>query len=236
MAYFRRRVYAPRMMQGRRYDPRLKAVKRFTNVNKRSAKGVSLRGGVRKQIRNIARAVRDLKPELKYLDVDTDFTNVTTAGAIAHISSIPVGTDNVSRNGDTVNVTSILLQYVIRGFAAGDAYRMAIVCDKQTVQDTAPGVTDIFSVTDPIGAMPNLNTLERFRFLYLSPIIDGRMIDQGGMTSMREFEWRGNLKISYNGDAGTDFQKNALFLVFLSDQAGATVDVEATTRISFTDV
>lgn len=237
MVYFRRRVYAPRMMRSRRgFDPRAKTVKRFANVNKRSAKGVSLRGGVRNQIRTIARAVRELKPELKYLDVDTDFTNVTTGGAISHISSIPVGDDNVTRNGDTVNVKSILLQYAIRGFSAGDAYRMAIVCDKQTVSDTAPAVSDIFSVADPIGAMPNLNTLERFQFLYLSPIIDGRMLEQGGSPSLREFQWRGNLKLSFNGDAGTDFQKNAIFIVFLSDQAGATVDVEATTRIAFTDV
>lgn len=223
---------------------------RVRQINKRTAKGPSRRGSLFQQVRSLQRVVKNLAPETKYIDISLANANIPTTGAVTPITAIGQGDTQSTRTGNTINVTDIAIRAAftpgadipVTGFA-----RFAIVCDKEQIADTQPAVSDVFSTTVSLElglpALPNLDNLERFRVLHLSKIYDFRrmQLDTDTTTtapthnSYFEWNWKGNIKVSFNGAATSDFEKNNLYFLTLLT-GNDIVDLVGVARVGYTDV
>jgi len=222
-----------------------KATGRFALVNRRTTSGPKRTGSLTAQVRSLQRVVKNLCPEQKYADISFTASNIATTGYVAHLTAIAQGDTQSTRTGNTIDVTSVS----VRGSfsAAADIalvsyMRIAIVVDKQQIADTTPNVSDVFT-SDPVIALPTLANLERFRVLHLSPVYDVRRMsldtDNVGpptQSAYFDYTWKGNIKVSYNGTAATDQNKNNIYFLILSDVSAATLDFGGYARIGFTDV
>jgi len=227
-------AFAPRVGKRMRRVART-ATSAFRSMNKRTMRGPRTRGSVYQQIKSLQTVVKKLTPELKYHETDVSTTNMTTAGAVFHLSAVGQGDTDETRTGGSINVNKIHIQGIWRQTTAGSVYRVAVVVDREQVADTSPGLTDVFESADPLAAFPAMATLERFRILKLSTIYEGTRTNPGNQSAFFQFTWNGSLKVFYNGTTGADIQKNGIYILFLSDDITNVVDFEGYARIGFTD-
>lgn len=214
----------------------------FRRINKRTTKGPRTSGTLIQQVKSLQQIVKNLAPEIKYLDTSLVINDIASTGSVVHLTAVAQGDTQVTRTGNTINVKTLHWQLLCRAPLATQTstVRYAIVMDKEQVGDTAPAITDVFTSNDPVVALPSLDNLERFRILYISPMIDCQSIIQGSIvTTIRkttQFDWSGNIKVSYNGTAGTDIEKNGIWLLVLTDDSTSSMDFEGVCRIGYTDV
>jgi len=218
--------------------------------NKFSVAAPSTRGTLKQQVKALQSWTRKQSPELKFLDTTLAVANMPITGSVLNIVGIAQGTNSSDRIGDTVNVTSV----AIKGQLGPDTdsfsrfyHRVLIVLDKQAVSDTLPTAANIISdavtTADPIICLPNPQNTERFTILWMSELFDnGLGCGQNSFNDVSfqqsgafEGTWSGNVKVSYNGTAGTDFQKNAIYVVHLTNSTAATMDWTGVARVTYTD-
>lgn len=210
----------------------------FNSVQRRTTAGPSKRGNLTQQVKSLQRVVRNLAPEVKTVEINTNVTNLTSAGSIQHVTAIQQGDDTPERTGNTIDLKEIYMQtsFTVGSEAgAGVSFRIAIVRDTQQINDTTPGVTDVFSSANPLIAMPNIANRERFKFMYLSAIIPIPLTTLGGMGINHKFDWKGNYKVHYNGTATTDISKGGIYILFLTDSGSNTMDFVSRVRLTFSD-
>lgn len=222
----------------------------FKHVTQR----VRTSGTLTQQVKSLQRAVKKLAPETKYFDVSLNQSNITVSGSVTHITGIGQGDTLTTRTGNAINVTNITCKGTwVRGSdalaAASFNYRILVVVDTQQVADTNPTaaavITDGGFTANPITCLPNTDNLERFRVLYTSPLYESAKgcltaANVSGtsavQTSTLEFNKSLSLKVSYNGTASSDIQKNGVFVVFLTDSTQNTLDFSGIARVAFSDV
>lgn len=223
-------------------------INRFQALNRRTAAAPSTRGTLAQQVKSLQRVVKALAPEVKYSDDSIATGNIPVIGSVTLLSSIAQGDTGATRTGNTISVKEVsifgILQRNATDFAADAYLRVAVVVDKQNVADTAPLAADIFAdAGQPWVDAPNVANLERFRILYMSPLIDMWRVraDSDHLAASTptqaahfQFTKKMNLKVSYNGAANTDIEENGVYLVLLSNVA--TADITGLRRIAFTDV
>jgi len=216
-------------------------------INRRTQRGPRTKGSIVQQVKSLQRVVKTLSPEVKYVDIDIAATNITSGGTAVNLTQIAQGDTQSTRTGNSVNITSITL--LARWTRATDVttpdnglYRFAVVVDREQVADTAPTPGTVFSGS-PIFFLPSLANLERFRILYLSPIIDGKMMltDSDDTTvptrpAIMQYNWTGNIKVGYNDTAATDIEKNGIYIMYITNEATDVIDVAGTARIGYTDI
>ncbi len=94
-----------------------------------------------KQLRNLKRKVRNITPELKF--VDTVVTaSFTTAGAIAPLSMIAKGDEANERDGDKVKIQSIDVYITNIGGSASDNTRVILFWDTSS-NGVVPAITEV---------------------------------------------------------------------------------------------
>lgn len=223
-------------------------------LNKRTLPGPNTKGTLTQQVKSLQRVVAKLRPELKYLDTSLDSSNVTTAGRVIHLTGIPQGDTRSTRTGETVNVTSVycsgsFVRTTDETYVSNAMYRCFLFVDKDQVADTVPSVANVMqNPAEPTGPIPNLDFLERFRILWISPIKDGSemhishiaVVSNASVPATQsrwiEYEWKGSLKVGFNGANGTDIQKNGVYFGIMSNDTGDIIDFDGTARIGYTDV
>lgn len=226
----------PSGKRARVYAPRFKAA--FNTIQKRTTAGPSRRGTLTQQVKSLQRVVGNIAPELKTVEINTNVTNLTAAGSIQHVTAIQQGDDTPERTGNTIDLREIYMQssFTVGSDAGtGVSFRIALVRDTQQINDTSPGVTDVFSSANPLIAMPNIANRERFKFLYVSPIVPIPQTTLSGTGINHKFDWKGNLKVSYNGTATTDIAKGGIYIIFLTDSGSNTMDFVSRVRLTFSD-
>lgn len=222
------------------------ATRAYRNNFRHGVKGPKTTGSLWTQVKSLQRAVKNLAPEKKYADISLAQTNIPLTGAVTHITQVAQGDTIGTRSGNAIQLVSITCKGKV-GFggsalSVGSYLRILVVVDKQQIADTTPAaatiITDGVFTADPVSMLPNTDFLERFRILHSSRLYDGSRIATGTATQDRTFEysWNGNIKVEYNGTAATDIQKNGVYVVFLTDDAAATVDYSGVSRIGYTDV
>lgn len=259
--YGRKRVYAPapgslysayrRPLKKARYSLR-GSTSKVRVMNRFVDRGLSSSGSLSQQVKSLQSAVRKLQPELKYVDTSLAQSNITAAaGAVTHITAVGQGDTQSTRTGNSIRVKSVDVGFYIprngiTSIGFDTFFRWAIVQDKQQVADTAPVAGGIFtSAATPWVDFPQEQSLERYRFLYVSPCIDLRQVsfavagswDNAVFTKSNQFSycWKGDIKVDFNGGASTDMQKNNLYVVFMCFGMD-TMDIVGTSRVGYTDV
>lgn len=252
MTFFRKRVYAgyngpySRPMKWSRFSTPTSRVRQF---NRRTLTGPKTRGPLQSQVKSLQSVVKKLAPEIKYDETDISATNITSTGAVVHLTPIAQGDTQDTRTGNTINVVSLAVRgaFVFASDAPVDgSCRILIVKDNQQIADTTPTAQDIiddsFFTANPVVNLPNDLNFGRFSILYSSKLYVLRRMGLntsvfGVPTQSHNFEynWSGNIKVSYNGNSAGDIQKNGLYFVILSDASGSTLDFAGITRLGYCD-
>lgn len=239
----RKLFFTPRSVKRARFTP----ATAYRGQNRFTTRGVSKKGGLFQQVKALQTFVNKLKPEIKYVDIDLAQTNIVAAtGSATHITGIAQGDTQSTRTGNSVNVLNIKCNVrITRGGATAGVnagVRFAIVQDKEHVGDTQPTANAVFETVSAFDVLPDLANLERFRILYLSPYMDGDMMvlgtDDGPATrtNVLNIYKSVNIKVSFNGTAATDMEKNNLYFITMSTDLGDTLDITGTARVGYTDV
>lgn len=214
--------------------------------NHRTALSARRGGTLAQQVRSLQRVVKKNAPEIKYHSPNVDAVNIPNTGTVVALTQIAQGDTVSTRTGNTINVTSVrvagFFNRAVTDPAIDALCRIAIVVDKQQIADTDPTAAAIFtSPNEPVGAFVNVDFMERFSILHLSKVYSSSMMKLDTdivavPTQLTSFEWnwKGNLKVSFNGTTAADIQKNCMYVVFLSNDT--TLDFDGAARVGFTDV
>jgi len=242
-----------------RYNPRNLRIPRSWSavpLARRPAGGGSAIPRMQTQIARISREVG--KPERKYIDTAISLINVSdAAGAAQTLVSVAQGTGNDNRVGNKIRIRHMHVQVRLSEddnslgttCTASTYVRCFIVQDTQQTSDTVPTVTDIFTnVALPQFPVINRNTQGRYKILKTFPLWNGAMIrdheTEAALVTPKAptqsnvwvYKKSCNIVVTYNANAGTDVQKNGIFIVCTTNLAADTVDVDGAARLLFTDV
>lgn len=160
-------------------------------------------------------------------------SNISSSGAVVHLSQIAQGADNNDRNGRSVKLKSLHVRSRMTAGAssvAGDIVRTMLVVDRDAA-GVAPTITEILDSADP-SSFRNIDS-EQGRFKVLldrTHVISPYGVDQ----NCRDF-WVWNkdmdMHIKYDGTAGTDISKNGIYLVQVGMYATAAFQTTQDTEV-----
>jgi hypothetical protein len=199
-----------------------------------------------KQSQVIARLVKITKgiaPERKFFDTTITFINIAdTVGAVAHLTAIPQDDTISGRTGNKIRVKHVHIQVRLSTQSIDSLvesfYRFALVQDMQQVADTPPTVPNIVrSSADPRNSLINITTQGRFKVLYWFPVMDATMIRSVNATqsARQEFQKYFDIPVTFNDTAGTDIQKNGLYLICWTSDTTDVGDADGIVRVTYID-
>jgi len=214
----------------------------FRKANRRHPAGPKKSGNLKQQVASLQKVVRQILPEIKNATIDLAQTNITSSGTITHLTAIGAGTGESERIGEDVTIRSIICKgyFTIMDGATPAVvgaryYRFAVIQDKQQIGDTSSTLTTAFSTSDPVLALPSLSFADRYRYLWVSPLIAGYAVITGNQFAVCNWSWSGTIPVGYNGTASTDITKNGLYFCILTTDNANALDFTGTARVSYTD-
>lgn len=152
---------------------------------------------------------------------------ITNTGTIKYsLHNIAQGDDEDERIGNVITATGFSYKGTLynNGSATnGTMVRIILFQDYQQVSDIEPDYDDVFQ-SNTIDSELNLTNKGRFKILW-SSLFTINMGFSGQVVKRYIQKWikfKRPIKIRYNGTAGTDIQKNGLYLTMISDQATNT--------------
>lgn len=173
--------------------------------------------------------------EKKYIDYTVTAQNMTNTGAIPLINGLSLGDTATTRDGQSVKFISITYKGDISmsNSAETSFARVAFVLDRQS-NAQSPSITNIWQSASPT-ALRVIGTGYRFRVIRDMQFA----LSNGGRESVyfeRTIKLRFHTRFN-TGNAGdvTDIVTNALYLVYLSDQATNYPVINMNIRIKFID-
>jgi len=249
----RKRVMAPFVSRKRRRFAPKGRTATFNRQTRRNVRGPMSRGSLRDRVSSIARVVKSIVPEIKYTSESLASSNIQAAGDVIPLTAVAAGTGSNERVGDVITVKSIQCYGIISRTAdatASDIYfRFCVFVDKEQIADTEPTIATVFeSAGEPWVPVPSLATQGRFRMLAMSklystvqfvPDLDSVYGGNPGTlvpTQMPyvEIKWSGDIKVTYNGTADTDIQKNGIYFGIMCSQ-NSTIDFTGAALVSYID-
>lgn len=169
---------------------------------------------------------------LKY-DISTTSTAVNSSGTIIPLSGIAQGDGDSARTGNSILIRKMLLrmQFYQNAAAANTTFKVLLFMDKQQIGDTAPAVTDVLDSASTLSPL-NSNTVGRFNvlgsWLFHTSTDRDTVVEKNFFKDLRTH-------IRYNGNLGTDIQKNGIYLLMISDQGTNIPTVYYNWRLSYHD-
>jgi len=212
-----------------------------------------------RKVMKLERTIRLRAPEEKFFDTALSALNIVdTTGAVQSLVGVAQGSDFNNRIGDSIRIHRIEGHvriatglFSVGAFPTGEEFlRCNIVLDRQQVSDTAPTVATIF----PFPAEPHNNLLNeatshhRFKILKSGPLWNVARLSSLATpvatafayapteTGVWNFNHICNYVISYNGSAGTDIEKNGIYMTWRSSIAADTADCDGRVRVYYTDL
>lgn len=169
--------------------------------------------------------------------LDTGITSgaIDYNGSVTNLNSIAQGDTRVNRQGRTVLAKYLSGRIAIYNNATAGSctVRLFIVCDKMN-QGSAPSVSDILegvgANTAPLSALKQINT-QRFKILWSRLTTT----DTNNPIQLFKYYLPMSTHLYFDGANATDYQKNALFLVMISDQQTNTPSINLYNRLAFYD-
>jgi len=159
--------------------------------------------------------------------------NVDSTGTVVHLTNIAQGDGTNQRTGNSILLSgcSVKLQIALNSAATVSALRILLFHDKQQVADGTPTIGEVLN---SVSTMAHLNATNIGRFSILMDKM--LMLGTGSNTTkvIQEY-FKIQKHVRYNGTAGTDIQKNGLYIMFLSTEPTNVVLVSYGIRVSFHD-
>lgn len=211
-----------------------------------------------KKVLRLERISRARLPEEKFFDTSLSAVNIADiSGAIQSIVNVAAGSDYNNRVGDTIRIHRIegYVRIATGSSSIGAAptteqhIRCNLVMDSQQISDTAPNPSAIFAYVEQPEGNILLESLchKRFKILATSQLWSAAMLASSAtpvatlqslsptQINVWNFDLKCNIRVSYNGTAGTDFEKNGIYVVWRTNIAADTLDSDGVVRIFYTD-
>jgi len=173
--------------------------------------------------------------ESKYIDIAPFSSAIPNTGVIYLTNALSQGITSVTRIGDSVKMHSMELRGSINQStsATQSIVRMWIIKHKEPRGATLALATDLWENTN-VNTFLQVNKRNRYTVL-----LDRTFHLQEGGASQALFHIKKKLgqHTIYDGNAGTvaDIQKNAYYVVFLSNEPTYTPSVNMAVRLRYTD-
>lgn len=216
-----------RMRRRRRFKkkPNVKQLSFFTPRNIGSAARYAARGV------NFLKGI--INSELKRFSL-TNSVNVDTTGAIVHMTAIAQGDDVDGRDGNSIlaKYTTHHLQMSMNPSATGTIIRIMLFIDTESTAGTPPTLAQLLQTASSTISPINSDYTQRFTVLfddvYDLSINGDRVINHKHYNPL-------NFHIKYTGTAGANYDKNQLFLFYVSNEATNTPILNYYSRTAFYD-
>lgn len=176
-----------------------------------------------------------LNPEYKFLDwTNATFSPSTVPETFGDISWLSAGTNEITRTGNTIKVTSLQGQLILKKATAATATDIRIVIFSAADPDgVAPSWTDVFETAD-VNAFRNKDTGRSYKIMY------DRKFTLDANTPIRNVKIYKKLQhhIKYIASTATDtaLGNGAIFLTCMSNETGTSSPiVNIRTRMRFLD-
>lgn len=170
--------------------------------------------------------------EKKRFDVRVTSSSSTTA-AIAVLTGVAQGDDATDRNGNSIlaKYMQVRVDTTMSGSATATVTRMIILVDTQN-QGTNP--TAALILQDPTTYLSPLNIDSTQRFTVLCDKFFTTSINGQRMTNYKRYIPL-NFHLKYTGSAGSTFNKNNIFVLYMSNEATNVPDFTLYSRLVFYD-
>lgn len=206
---------------------RRKFAKRFPRLNKYSSL-------VRKipYLNTSVRLLKGIVNAENHMFTNSIGAGPTNTGTIALQSGIAAGNDNDQRQGNSILAKYFVMRYRISLDSGGTSanVRIIIFADNSS-QNTTPTVAQVLQSVSDVAPINNDNS-DRFVIIYDNM----HSLSINGDREISSYVYRKlNFHIKFQGTAGTDFDKNSLFLLAISDQAALPPTLVGFLRIGFYD-
>lgn len=174
--------------------------------------------------------------EMFHADSNFSSAAITATGSNTHLTPLAQGDTSALRTGNSILLRSLTYRYrleVNSAVTSNTAITIIIFFDTQQISDTSPTVSDVLASASPESLL-NLNSAGRFKILSRKTII---LTPASGGRPAVEIKNSMNLykHVRYNGTAGSDVQKNGLYVLFISSEITNTPTVSGTFRIGYHD-
>lgn len=189
-------------------------------VDLRNPKRISYVDFGRQAISDINRLRQFINAEVHSTDIVTGDTNMVTGGTITLLNGLTTGDNNNNRTGISIKMSRLDVRYIIKASAAAATCfaRVMFVLDKHS-DSTTPAVTDILTSSTVVSPYA-LSGTDNFVILYDET---HAFCNSGNQvfTIARTLPANQHVRYLASSNAGTiaDIETNALFMIFLSDQA-----------------
>lgn len=207
-----------------------------------SAKKAKMEGAVlfpMARIQKLEKKVSSLQGQVKKFDqaVGPSNTGGTSALAVnAYLSGIARGAGETEREGNRILVKNVNVRGLVARNAAGNntqVVRIVVLADSQNAFDQVAWTwADVYG-TD-ICSHFNVEHAGRYKLLAQKYMVVGTNENQ---VMPFEINWKGSLSLRYNGANAGDSDKNAIFVLAISDTYGSPngPSVYMRSRISYVD-
>jgi len=197
--------------------------------------------------RKIKRIQNDI--ELKYKDVYSAATDISTTTALTLLNGISQGDTTITRTGGQVRLTSVHIKGTVTADPLNllsDQYRMMVVWDAQangaapTLSGTVTSILDVTTITDLLIAPYNYSAMDRFKILMDKRVIINRRVvaDTDPATGAtqeyqpivkpfnKRFKLGRTVRYAVNSSTGTitDISTNSLYFIVVGNVAPASVN------------
>lgn len=197
--------------------------------------------GVR-TVRQIAGAVNQMRSmincEKKFHDVSYGLAVNNSANTYAQLlNGISEGDDYLNRNGRSILNSSININYTakVNSSATNTLLRLVLICDKKPDNTSAATYLQIYGTALVNGHINKASEGDRFVIMAKRTIKLNPLSGQSATGSL--FYTLTGTHTKYDGTGGTanDVEKNAYYVVAVSDEATNTPTLEIYSRFSFFD-
>ncbi len=185
-------------------------------------------------------AVKTAKYVKKYLNVErklfdtTVSATVSSTGNITHLSAVPLGDTQNSRDGVSVKATGLFIraEYTEHASVVGATFlRCMIIRDNRQVASSTPAIATILQTVSR-NSFLNEDTLGRFNVL--SDRIH-TLSNVGTVGKHFEVNLPMNSHLRWNADLGSNIESNGLYIVLISNQGTNVPLVGFEARLRYVD-
>lgn len=152
--------------------------------------------------------------------VTNSTVSVTNTATIIPLTAIGQDDTASGRTGNSILLRNIFMRWGLTNNPAASStyFRCLLVQDKQQIGDTAPTITDVLQSSSTLSSL-SLNSAGRFKILKDWFFILNN-VDKTSRNAKLYLDVRKHVR--FNGAAGTDIQKNGIYMMVLSDQVIGT--------------
>lgn len=191
-----------------------------------------------KAVRGVNRIRGLVNSERMYLDTTLSMGSFPAKSYVFPLHLISVGDISGTRTGNSILARSLYVRAFVNinsSVTLSSRVCLVLVKDKQQIADVSPGITDVFTSTDPeaqikVGASNNVGG--RFKILWRK---NYTLIPGQRPTINVDKYWKLYDHIKYNGTAGTDIQKNGYYLMLLTSESTNFVSMNGNARLGYHD-